>query len=405
MVIPRERGMVRFYVQLGEDVDPATRKDPASHTLAAARRILEPYKFDYRMCHWSTIYEIQQKLATRFTDFDEHAFLLGDAVHTHSPKAGMGLNISLQEGYNLGWKLAAVVRGEAKACLLSTYQEERRPIAKFLVDFDRDFQQFFHAPLRGKTIEDYRAELIEAVNVEHSDLSGTSACYQNDNVERSGRNCAALLTGLTIGRRIPDADVINQADGGMTSIHELLRSNGKWRLLVFPGDLKGVSTAQRFAQLGLALQSASSPLQTYVSSDMDDSSVMEVITVHRSSREEIELLELPDVFHPWNEERGWDYLKVFADAALEPRTGPAQSVYEQYGIGQEGCALLIRPDQHVCAVMQVADAAQISLDYLDEWLVRRQDKPETKPGFANGTSCKNELLNVSKGNEVEPLAA
>ncbi|MFT9092384.1 MAG: FAD-dependent monooxygenase, partial [Gluconacetobacter sp.] len=53
-------------------------------------------------------------------------FLVGDAAHIHPPTGGQGLNTSVQDAYNLGWKLAAVLGG-APAALLETYEEERRP--------------------------------------------------------------------------------------------------------------------------------------------------------------------------------------------------------------------------------------------------------------------------------------
>ncbi|GAA3043353.1 hypothetical protein GCM10010448_27720 [Streptomyces glomeratus] len=56
-------------------------------------------------------------------------FLAGDAAHVHSPAGGQGLNTSVQDAYNLGWKLGAVVRNGAPPSLLDTYEEERRPIA------------------------------------------------------------------------------------------------------------------------------------------------------------------------------------------------------------------------------------------------------------------------------------
>jgi 2,4-dichlorophenol 6-monooxygenase len=62
------------------------------------------------------------------------AFLAGDAAHRHSPGGGLGSNTSIQDAYNLGWKIAAVVRGEAGPSLLTTYNSERQPIGKSVVE-------------------------------------------------------------------------------------------------------------------------------------------------------------------------------------------------------------------------------------------------------------------------------
>ena len=66
-------------------------------------------------------------------------FLTGDACHTHSAKAGQGMNVSMQDGFNLGWKLGAVLTGRSPQELLSTYGAERHPVAQQLIDFDREW--------------------------------------------------------------------------------------------------------------------------------------------------------------------------------------------------------------------------------------------------------------------------
>jgi 2-polyprenyl-6-methoxyphenol hydroxylase-like FAD-dependent oxidoreductase len=75
--------------------------------------------------------------ASRFTDTTRQAaryragrvFLAGDAAHIHSPAGGQGLNLGLQDAFNLGWKLAEVIRGESGDDLLDTYHAERHPVA------------------------------------------------------------------------------------------------------------------------------------------------------------------------------------------------------------------------------------------------------------------------------------
>ena len=66
-------------------------------------------------------------------------------IHTHSAKAGQGMNVSMNDTWNLGWKLAAVLRGTAKPELLHTYSDERQKVAKQLIDFDREFAKMFSA--------------------------------------------------------------------------------------------------------------------------------------------------------------------------------------------------------------------------------------------------------------------
>ncbi|KAE8158912.1 FAD binding domain-containing protein [Aspergillus tamarii] len=73
----------------------------------------------------------EQRLAARYRQ--GRIFIVGDACHKHLPAGGQGLNVGLQEALNLGWKLAAVISQSAPASLLDTYEEERWPIAKAVV--------------------------------------------------------------------------------------------------------------------------------------------------------------------------------------------------------------------------------------------------------------------------------
>src|SRR5207237_5334200 len=60
-------------------------------------------------------------------------------IYTHSPKAGQGMNVSMQDTFNLGWKLAAVLGRRCAPELLHSYSAERRAIAQELIDFDREW--------------------------------------------------------------------------------------------------------------------------------------------------------------------------------------------------------------------------------------------------------------------------
>ncbi|MGF0170653.1 FAD-dependent oxidoreductase [Streptomyces sp. Marseille-Q5077] len=91
----------------------------------AARSHLAPE--DVTEVRWASDFRPRAALADRFRD--GRVFLAGDAAHIHSPAGGQGLNTSVQDAYNLGWKLGAVLRDGADAALLDTYEEERRPIA------------------------------------------------------------------------------------------------------------------------------------------------------------------------------------------------------------------------------------------------------------------------------------
>jgi len=96
-------------------------------------------KLAFQECNWFSTYRIQHRSASRFRD--GRCFLLGDAAHIHSPMGGQGMNTGLQDAYNLAWKLALVLKGDAAEQLLDSYEAERMPVAQRLLDTtDRAFR-------------------------------------------------------------------------------------------------------------------------------------------------------------------------------------------------------------------------------------------------------------------------
>src|SRR6185295_2337677 len=153
LIIPREGGyLVSIYVELDklkEDERIASRNITVDYVIAAARRILHPYTLEVKEVAWWSVYDIGQRLCDKFDDVPDgevetrspRVFIAGDACHTHSPKAGQGMNVSMQDSFNLGWKLASVLRQRCAPHLLHTYSAERQAIAKELIDFDREWAE------------------------------------------------------------------------------------------------------------------------------------------------------------------------------------------------------------------------------------------------------------------------
>ncbi|WP_405979381.1 FAD-dependent monooxygenase [Streptomyces sp. NBC_00158] len=104
---------------------PVDLSAAAVRALIAARTHIAPD--DVTEVRWASDFRPRAAMADRFRE--GRIFLVGDAAHVHSPAGGQGLNTSVQDAYNLGWKLAAVLRGTAPSALLDTYEEERLPVA------------------------------------------------------------------------------------------------------------------------------------------------------------------------------------------------------------------------------------------------------------------------------------
>jgi 2-polyprenyl-6-methoxyphenol hydroxylase-like FAD-dependent oxidoreductase len=109
-----------------------------------------------KSCSWFSTYRIHHRSAVRFRD--RRCFLLGDAAHVHSPVGAQGMNTGLQDAYNLAWKLALVVKNQAKPALLDSYEQERLPVARALLSgTDRAFRlvvsdNWFAGLLRTKVL-------------------------------------------------------------------------------------------------------------------------------------------------------------------------------------------------------------------------------------------------------------
>src|SRR5262249_19460068 len=222
IIIPREGGyLFRLYIELdkldaGERI--SHRNITSDDLIAAARRILKPHTLDAKEIPWWSFYGVGQRLSAKFDDVPQEnvatrlprVFIAGDACHTHSPKAGQGMNVSMQDGFNLGWKLAAVLRKRCAPHLLHTYSAERQTIAKELIDFDREW-----ATLLASSKSDGRGPdpaKMQRYFVQHGRYpAGTATRYQ-PSLLTGAATWQHLAQGLTIGMRFHSAPVIRVAD-------------------------------------------------------------------------------------------------------------------------------------------------------------------------------------------------
>jgi phenol 2-monooxygenase len=341
--------------------------------LEAAQRIMAPYKLTYEYCDWWTAYQIGQRVCSDFSK-NERIFLAGDAVHTHSPKAGQGMNVSMQDTFNLGWKIASVLNGAADRSILKTYQAERRRIAQDLIDFDHNFSRLCSGrPAKdlldatGISMDEFKDTLqknllfASGVAVDY----GTSILIAKDgdatsqgegtNVSQDTRPQVVgkqdLAENIKIGMRMPSFKVLNQSDARPWHFQERLKSDGRWRIVVFAGDISDSDQMSRITALGPELQSLAAK---YTPQDKKIDSVLEVLMIHSAPRITVELLDLPDIFHPFTEKEGYDYSKVYVDD-MSYHEGHGKA-YENYGVDKkEGCLVVLRPDQHVSWIGKLDD--------------------------------------------------
>ena len=156
---------------------------------------------------WASAFHMNARLAERYRV--GHVFLVGDAAHVHPPTGGQGLNTSVQDAYNLGWKLAAVLKG-APDTLLDSYHEERRPIAESVLGLST---QLLDAMKQGNA---RRGRDVRQLDLGYRQSSLT--------LESSKR-----AQGLPAGDRAPDGLVRGRA-GQTMRLFELFRG-AHWTLL------------------------------------------------------------------------------------------------------------------------------------------------------------------------------
>lgn len=368
LIIPREGGyLVRMYVEmdkLSENERVASRNITAEHLVAAARRILHPHTLEIKEIVWWSVYEIGQRLTDKFDDVPEdqldsrlpRVFIAGDACHTHSPKAGQGMNVSIQDAFNLGWKLASVLRGTAAPHLLHSYSSERQTIAQELIDFDRKWAAMFSAPPKGSP-ED-KGDGVDPAEfqryfVQQGRFTAGTATHYTPSLLTGEATHQHLAEGLVVGMRFHSAPVIRLADAKPLHLGHVNKADGRWRIFAFSGEEHphGKDTPIR-ALCDWLETGANSPIRAYTPAGADIDSVIDLRAVFQQPVREIEVGEMPALLVPQKGKYGLrDYEKMFC-----PDFGAGRHIYDLRGIDrQRGCLVIVRPDQYVANVLPLGD--------------------------------------------------
>lgn len=377
LLIPREGGdLVRLYVDLGvvdEQNRAEVRGTTAERIVDIANGVLHPYALDAKETVWWSVYEVAQRVADGFDDVadraegvDPRVFIAGDACHTHSAKAGQGMNVSMQDTLNLGWKLSAVLRGLAKHELLESYSRERRPVAQHLIDFDREWSAMMAAgprdpdhPERGGVDP---AELQEYFVKAGRYTAGLGVRYSpglRSAIDLTGSDQhQELATGYEVGRRFHSAPVTRIADARRTELGHVHRADGRWRLYLFAD-----AGEARFESLCDWLEAdPASPIVRHTPPGADIDAVVDVRGIVQRPHHEVDVNALPALLHPRTGRYGLiDHEKAFSAVSRENNHDLVLDVFEQRGVDRErGAAVLVRPDQYVAQVLPLDDATTLS---------------------------------------------
>ncbi|GAA1211461.1 FAD-dependent monooxygenase [Prauserella alba] len=375
LIIPREGGyLVRLYIELDNERDAEMLRERSvtpEKLAAVANRILHPYTLEVKQVGWWAVYEIGQRLCRRFDDAPDdvpedevdsrppRVFIAGDACHTHSAKAGQGMNVSMADAWNLGWKLGTVLRGTAPPEVLPTYSAERQRVAQELIDFDREFAA---AVSNRPDTESDRNEFQEYFRRQGRFTAGVAVRYE-PSILTSAAAHQQLAEGFPVGMRFHSAPVVRLADAKPVHLGHAARADGAWRLYAFADRAHPAAPDSALRELADFLGSTRSPLTRFTPAGYDPDAVIDVRAVLQQWHRDVSVSDLHPVLLPRKGRFGLvDYEKTFCP-------DPSADIFDHRGVDRDtGCLVLVRPDHYVAHVLPL-DAHEELVAFLADVLV------------------------------------
>lgn len=221
---PFGTGITRFnFVHAGRMRADQSEPVTADEVRQCLRDILGA-DLEFDELRWASRFTDTTRIAARFSA--GRVFLVGESTRIHYPASGVGMNFCIQDGFNLGWKLAAVVNGHASPSLLASFEAERRPVAEALLRSvaAQCAVQFAFSPEAVTYKRWFESAVMPVPEVNRRlalELNGLTKPYPT-----------APGAGPMAGGRVPDLEL--QTRGGIVTVGELLR---RQHLLVL--DLTG----------------------------------------------------------------------------------------------------------------------------------------------------------------------
>ncbi|MEA5455940.1 FAD-binding monooxygenase [Sinomonas sp. JGH33] len=374
LLIPREGGhLFRMYVDLGEvgaEDGRAVRNTTIEQIIATANDILHPYTLDVRNVAWHSVYEVGHRLTDRFDDvLPEHAgsrtprvFITGDACHTHSAKAGQGMNVSMQDGFNLGWKLGHVLEVRSPESLLGTYSAERQVIAKNLIDFDKEW-----STLMAKKPEEFEdPSELEDFYVRTAEFPAGFMTQYAPSMLIAEPTHQELATGFPIGKRFKSAPVVRVCDANPLELGHQAIADGRWRIYVF-ADAPAAGAGSRVAEFADWLANAPDSPIAATPEGLDRDAWFDVKVIYQQGHTEVDINAVPAVFKPEVGPFRLTYLeKVYG-------VDPKADIFEQRGIDREGAVVVVRPDQYVANVLPLTATGELAAFFAGNQRARRAE--------------------------------
>ena len=317
-----------------------------------ANKILSPYSIDVKEIVWWSIYEIGHRITNSFDNTgvsgglsrDPYVFIAGDACHTHSPKAGQGMNVSMGDTFNLGWKLISVLLGYSDRTLLHTYSEERQKTAQALIDFDHEWSRAVSkkSDLALSEMPTVQRKFLEGgkftagLTVKYQPLSDANDEFQN------------LAKGFPIGERFHSAMVDRLADAKPMQLGHVQNFGYRWTLFIFAPQDKELRSTQLRSTLDSLEQEDRSPIRKSSIIGLDPDQLLDLRIIYPENFRELEYSDMHSVLKPRKGKYGLvDYEKVFC-----AQKGINSNIFDLREVNRtKGAMVLVRPDQYVSTVL------------------------------------------------------
>ncbi len=359
LILPREGGYVfRMYVELDKlrpDEKAANRKLTQDDLIAAANRIIHPYNIEVKEVVWWSIYDIGHSLTDKFDDVGEgedrnpRVFTAGDACHTHSPKAGQGMNVSMQDTFNLGWKLVHVLQGRADARLLRSYTKERLTEAKRLVETDHKWSRVMSAPTTQAERDGTEEPRIIRQFKENLEFTGGTAVKYDTSYLFAAGTYQALAVGEEIGRRFHSAPVVRLSDVKQMQLGHVAQADARWRIYAFADQTdSGLAEAAIYKLANWLETHSNSPIVKHKRKGEDIDAVIDFRVVFQQTFDQLAYGKMSSLLKPKTGQLGLqDHEKVFC----VDHKGLGD-IFDMRGISRSaGCMVVVRPDQYVANVL------------------------------------------------------
>lgn len=376
MLIPTADNGIRIYTLLTKEEDETLRqskydgvgeKRTNDQTVIGiltkrVKSLLKPYEIEITKVEWVSRYLIAQRISDSYAGEGDRVFILGDACHTHSPKAAQGMNVSMNDAYNLTWKLALTLRGVANPSLLKTYQTERQHIAKQLVEFDEKFSHLFASPenIQGPEFHDMYVQNKGFVSGCGHQYPAGLLTDQNVDV----KIVQETTEPLTPGKRLLPVQLTRHVDGTIVNSLDVMPSNGHFRIIVFVGSqlhtggLDKLSSYLSGKDSPLTLYSPPSHSSTTSSNSgisnaqdinynpaSDPSTIIELFLIHTSPHLETPIENLPAPFPEWQ-------ATIYEDAH--------HKAHCELGVDANvGAVVVVRPDGYVGLVTRLSGVERV----------------------------------------------